>query len=232
METGNRERQVLVVFPHPDDETLAVGGAIAMHAAAGTPVTYACYTLGQMGRNMGKPLFATRESLPLIREQELRAACQHLGITDLRLMGFRDKTLDFEDPEALAQTVLDLIQECQPSLVITYYPGWCVHPDHEALAAATVRALRKLPAGQRPKLQCQAFAQGYQAALGEPDVVYDAADVWERCYAAIRAHKSQTSAWVERIERALAGSPSDRDAAIGQIARGRMYTVDADTVEI
>jgi len=218
------ERGVLVLFPHPDDETLAVGGAIALHASAGTPVTYACYTLGQMGRNMGKPFFATRESLPFIREKELREACKHLGIQDLRMMGFLDKTLEFEDPETLAQTVTDLLEELKPSLVIGYYPGWCVHPDHEALAEATVRAIRKLPEGDRPALHCQAFAQGYQEALGEPDVIMDASSVWENCFAAVKAHKSQTAAWVDQVEAGLNGTPEERAEVIKQMGRDKLYS--------
>lgn len=37
-----------------------------------------------MGRNLGNPPFATRESLPSIRERELEEACKVIGITDLR----------------------------------------------------------------------------------------------------------------------------------------------------
>lgn len=44
-----KERQVLVVFPHPDDEAFGVSGTIATHIENGTPVTYACLTLGEMG---------------------------------------------------------------------------------------------------------------------------------------------------------------------------------------
>lgn len=51
-----KERQVLVIFPHPDDEAFGVSGTIAKHIQNGTPVTYACLTLGEMGRNMGDPL--------------------------------------------------------------------------------------------------------------------------------------------------------------------------------
>ena len=56
------ERHVLVIFPHPDDETFSSAGTIASYIEAGIPVTYACLTLGQMGRNLGNPPFATRES--------------------------------------------------------------------------------------------------------------------------------------------------------------------------
>ncbi|MDB5084113.1 MAG: bacillithiol biosynthesis deacetylase BshB2, partial [Bacilli bacterium] len=58
------ERHVLVVLPHPDDESFGTAGAIALYTQAGIPVTYVCGTLGEMGRNMGRPFFANRETLP------------------------------------------------------------------------------------------------------------------------------------------------------------------------
>ena len=44
------ERHVLVVLPHPDDETFGAGGVIAFYTKQGVPVTYVCATLGQMGQ--------------------------------------------------------------------------------------------------------------------------------------------------------------------------------------
>lgn len=49
------ERHVLMIFPHPDDETFSSAGTIASYIDNGIPVTYACLTLGQMGRNLGNP---------------------------------------------------------------------------------------------------------------------------------------------------------------------------------
>ena len=72
----NDERHVLVIFPHPDDETFSSAGTIAHYIDQGVPVTYACLTLGQMARNLGDPPIATRESLPDVREKELEAACE------------------------------------------------------------------------------------------------------------------------------------------------------------
>ena len=48
------ERHVLVIFPHPDDETFRLL-ELASYIEKGIPVTYACLTLGQMGRNLGNP---------------------------------------------------------------------------------------------------------------------------------------------------------------------------------
>lgn len=187
-----KERQVLVVFPHPDDEAFGVSGTIATHVENGTPVTYACLTLGEMGRNMGNPLFTNREDLPKIRKRELKLAASSLGIQDLRMMGFRDKTIEFEDEEQLIQLILSLIEELHPSLIITFYPGYSVHPDHDATGAAVVEAVKRIPAGQRPKLNCVAFSNNCIDELGQADIMNDVSAVADKKQAAIKAHRSQT----------------------------------------
>ena len=129
------ERHVLVVFPHPDDEAYAAGGTIRLLTDQGVPVTYACGTLGQMGRNMGKNVFANRETIPNIREKELKDACEAMGIKDLRMLGFHDKTLEFEDVDFVADKIEAIIQEVNPSRIITFYPEHGVHPIIMHLAA-------------------------------------------------------------------------------------------------
>ncbi|WP_238941959.1 bacillithiol biosynthesis deacetylase BshB2 [Bacillus sp. REN10] len=198
-----KERHVLVIFPHPDDEAFGVAGTIAAHTKRGTPVTYACLTLGEMGRNLGNPPFATRESLPEIRKAELKAAANALKIDDLRMMGLRDKTLEFEDDQKMADLVSDLIEELNPSLVISFYPDFSVHPDHEATARAVVRAIRRLPEDQRPKLHCVAFANNTDTDLGSPDIIYDIHDTFEQKIEALRAHISQTAWMLKEMEKLL-----------------------------
>ncbi|MDR6999428.1 bacillithiol biosynthesis deacetylase BshB2 [Neobacillus niacini] len=187
-----KERQVLVVFPHPDDEAFGVSGTIATHVENGTPVTYACLTLGEMGRNMGNPLFTNRENLPKIRKEELKNAANALGIQDLRMLGFRDKTVEFEDEEKLTNVISSLIDELNPSLIITFYPGYSVHPDHEATGAAVVRAVERIPAAARPKLHCVAFSNNCLEELGEPDIINNISAVADKKLAAMKAHRSQT----------------------------------------
>ena len=186
------ERHILVVFPHPDDESFGVSGTLAMYAEKGTPITYACLTLGEMGRNMGTPPFANRETLPLIRKKELEEACKSIGIADLRLLGFRDKTIEFEDEELLADRIGAIITETNPSLIITFYPGYSVHPDHDACGAAVIRAVERLPKEKRPTVHCVAFAKNCEQELGKPDIVRDVSSVIDKKIAAIQAHRSQT----------------------------------------
>src|SRR5690625_1862900 len=116
-----KHTHVVIVYPHPDDESFGGAGTIYKCKEAGVPVTYLCGTLGQMGRNMGTPPFANRETLYKFREKELEDACKFLGI-DYKLLGYRDKTLEFENKVALATHVKSVLEEINPSLVITHYP--------------------------------------------------------------------------------------------------------------
>lgn len=198
-----KERHVLVVFPHPDDEAFGVSGTIATHVKKGTPVTYACLTLGEMGRNMGNPPFATRETLSEIRRQELLEAARVLGIKDLRMLGYRDKTVEFEDEGKLATQIASIIEEVNPSLIITFYPGYSVHPDHEATGRAVIRAVREMAPQDRPKLHCVAFSNNCIEELGEADIIHDITPVADIKLATIKAHKSQTQLMVKDMEEKL-----------------------------
>lgn len=193
------EQHVLVVFPHPDDETFGCGGTIAQFAKSGVPVTYICGTLGQMGRNMGKPFFATRESLPNIREAELADACQAIGIQRVIKLGLRDKTIEFEDPELLTDRIEQLLREIRPSLVLTHYPGYAVHPDHNALGDVTIRAISRLSVKDRPVVYAHAFSHDSLDVLGPPDIVNDISAMSEVKLAAIKAHGSQSQGILARI---------------------------------
>jgi N-acetylglucosamine malate deacetylase 2 len=189
-----KEKHVLVVFPHPDDESFGPGGTIAEYSQLGIPVTYACLTLGEMGRNMGTPPFANRETLPYLRKVELNEACKILGIHDVRMLGYRDKTVEFEDETKLIESIKAIIDEVKPSLIITHYPGHGVHPDHDATGHATVEAVRLLSEEDRPKVYCMAITNNREKELGKPDVIHDVSHFFDVKVAAIKAHRSQTEA--------------------------------------
>lgn len=203
MMTLEKERHVLLAFPHPDDEAFSCAGVVRMYANMGVPVTYACLTLGEMGRNLGNPPFATRESLPEIRRVELKAASDAMGISDLRMLGFRDKTIEFEDDEKMVQLMTGFIKELNPSLIITFLPGFAVHPDHEATARAVVEAVRRMPKGTRPTIWACAFANDTVEKNGEAHINVDISEVKNDKVAALRAHASQTAWMIAETEKRI-----------------------------
>ncbi|MGO4183767.1 bacillithiol biosynthesis deacetylase BshB2 [Paenibacillus sp. TAF43_2] len=188
------QNNILVILPHPDDEAFSVSGTLAKHIQDGAHVTYACLTLGEMGRNMGIPPFANRVTLPAIRKLELEESCQAIGIQDLRMLGFHDKMLEFEDQEQLDGQIKALIQELNPSIVYTFYPGYSVHPDHDACGASVIRTVGRLPQSERPIVYCVAFSKNHQQAIGKPQIVNDIKPFLHQKMASIQAHRSQFQA--------------------------------------
>ncbi len=186
------EKHVVVIYPHPDDESFGAAGSIAKFRDQGVPVTYLCGTLGEMGRNMGNPTYANRETLSVIRKEELMNACKVLDI-ELKMLGYRDKTLEFENRNEVAANLKQIMEEIGPSLVITHYPEHAVHPDHDALGAAAIEAVRLMDVEHRPVVWAQAITNDYHEVLGKPDIRNDISDFFEKKTEAIFCHDSQAS---------------------------------------
>lgn len=217
-------KRVLAVYPHPDDESFGKAGALALHAASGDKITLICATLGQMGRRMGNPFFANRETLPLIREKELKNACEAIGIEDLRLWRMQDKTLQFEDPEALADRVFAVIEEIKPDIIYSYYPEHGVHPDHDALSEATIRAVSRLPLEKRPIVYGSAFSKTCREVLGPPDVEIDVSSVLTKKMAALRAHHSQSEVITRKLDEEMAKHPDKIDDILAPYKKEHYWT--------
>lgn len=109
--------QVLVVAPHPDDEILGCGGAIASHVARGDAVHVALVTGGEAGGDSSERL------------AESRSAASCLGHTELTCFSVADGHV--ADDGAWAQQLSSLVDSLKPRVV--YAPSlFEMHPDHVA----------------------------------------------------------------------------------------------------
>lgn len=201
------KESVLAVYPHPDDETFGKAGTLIKHSEAGDEITLICSTLGQMGRRMGKPFFANRETLPGLREKELMDACKEIGITDVRLWKMQDKMLQFRNPDTIANRILKVIEEKKPAIIYTFYPEHGVHPDHDAMSRATILAVSKLPIEKRPQIYGSAITRHRLEELGKPDVIVDVTDVLDKKMKAMRAHRSQSELITSVIDQKIRANP-------------------------
>ena len=131
--TGKR---VLVLAPHPDDETIGCGGSLALHAKAGDPVKVVILTDGGMGdlsNQMAKSDYVE------LRKKEALGACAILGIFDLEFWGFPDRSLS--GSRGTLRKMVDLFERFGPDLV--YCPSPLeIHPDHRATSFLLFDALR------------------------------------------------------------------------------------------
>lgn len=122
-------KRLLVILAHPDDESFPIGGTLARYAAEGVAVTLVCATRGEAGIS-GLSAAATA----VVREQELQAAAQILGVSDLRFLGYEDGQVAEVDVDTAVTQLVSLLREIQPQAVITFgADGISGHPDHLAV---------------------------------------------------------------------------------------------------
>jgi LmbE family N-acetylglucosaminyl deacetylase len=155
---SGRKQVLLAVFAHPDDESFGPGGTLAHYAAQGTEVRLLCATRGEVG-DIPDDLLQGHRDVAELRESELRCAAEHLGLSDVHFLEYRDSGMpgseDNHHPHALAaapldevaQKIYEYMQEHQPQVVITFDPiGGYRHPDHIAVYEATRLSFEKAQA--------------------------------------------------------------------------------------
>ena len=125
---------VLVFAPHPDDEVIGCGGAIAFHARRGDPV----HVLQLTGGERGDPRGHEGDALVATRRAESRAAARQLGVRESVELGFPDGELA-PDAALLARLEAE-VRRVAPAVAYAPSPLEC-HPDHLAAGFAAAQAL-------------------------------------------------------------------------------------------
>jgi LmbE family N-acetylglucosaminyl deacetylase len=128
---------LIVVAPHPDDETLGMGATAAQLAAAGVEVAVVSVSDGGAAEPGTSP--SQRIRLESLRRRELRRATEVLGIRAPMSLGLPDGQLaDHED--GLTESLAVILEKAAPGT-------WCAatwrgdgHPDHEAVGRAAAAA--------------------------------------------------------------------------------------------
>lgn len=144
-------KNLMAIFAHPDDEG-AIAGTLAMYARSGWEVSLICATRGEAGE-ISDPILATPETLGEVRQKELEAACQIIGIQQLHFLDYCDSGMAgtaensistafvLADPVEVTGKLVGLIRRLKPDIVITFEPfGWYGHPDHQAASRWTTEA--------------------------------------------------------------------------------------------
>jgi LmbE family N-acetylglucosaminyl deacetylase len=137
---GRHPLRIVGIFAHPDDETMCAGGTLAKYASAGADVRVVSFTKGEAGQ-IRDASAATRATLAAVRERELRAAANALGLAGSSCLDHPDGGLGTIDSQVLLDVATGLIAQLEPDVVITFGPdGFSGHPDHMAVGAAVTAA--------------------------------------------------------------------------------------------
>jgi LmbE family N-acetylglucosaminyl deacetylase len=199
--------RVLVVAPHPDDEVLSCGGAIALHRMQGDDVLVVVVFDGALGAGGAER-----------RELECRAAAKEL--LDPRLEFWRlpeGHAPSDHDREHATRRLAALLSEHEPDLVYAPWEG-DDHPDHRVVAQVAREAVARHAAGTGAActlLGCEVWTDLV------PDLVLDTSAAHEHKLRALARHASQLEdgaleaacrARMERRARAFGGRALSAEA--------------------
>ena len=202
-------RRILVVTPHPDDETFTSGGTLAILAANGNDIQVVVYTTDNAG---SRDPDMTRDRLKAIRRAEEEEACRILGIPKENIvwLGHDDGMLEYVDRRDLTRQVAREIRRFKPDALFSVDPGSPYEQyhksDHRSGAIITVDAIRA--ARWRlyfPELEDEGF-QAWSVPLvffyysASPNYTVDITAVAEKKARASAAHISQFGSMVDSYD--------------------------------
>jgi LmbE family N-acetylglucosaminyl deacetylase len=134
--------KLLCVLAHPDDESLGLGGPLVKYQRAGVETYLITATRGERGWWGEDKDYPGLTELGQIREAELRAAAQTLGVRELHIFDYIDGDLDRAEPTEAISRIVDHLRRIRPQVVVTFDPsGAYGHPDHIAISQFTAAAL-------------------------------------------------------------------------------------------
>ncbi|WP_428032995.1 PIG-L deacetylase family protein [Ancylobacter sp.] len=140
---GFVRRRLVVVAPHPDDESLGCGGLIAACRAAGVPVSIVVVSDGA-GSHPHSVLYAAPRLAELRRAEALEAA-RRLSVApqDVHFLDLPDRFVPVDGPDAERASAW-LAALCTSADVVAVSWRHDPHTDHKASFALAQAALREV----------------------------------------------------------------------------------------
>ncbi|WP_338602368.1 PIG-L family deacetylase [Sulfolobus tengchongensis] len=121
--------KVLVISPHPDDETLCCGGTIINLKKKGYEVRIIIVTDGRYGAPKDE-LKGTKELIEIRRKEALRAV-KKLGVDDIIFLDFEDSKVNEKNTE-IENSIRAILRDYKPDITFSPIP-LDNHPDHAGL---------------------------------------------------------------------------------------------------
>lgn len=214
--------KVLMVFAHPDDESMSSGGTIAKLKSKGATVKLITATKGEVGSS-GNPPLCKKDELGEVREKELRKAAKVLGISQIYFLGFIDGTLHTIPINKLVNKISPILRLEKPDVVVTFdKSGISNHPDHIAVSKACTKSFDAYMKGCQKHVRLyytalpRSYAKIYQkmgladggfgiikgVADKQISTASDIQDIYRIKVKAIKSHKSQHLDWEGFFKRA------------------------------
>ena len=161
-------KQVLVIAPHPDDETLGAGGTIAKFSSRGDSV-FVLVVSGHL-----PPLYTREQYETTVREAQ--SAFEILGVTASRFLEIPATMVANESHHALNDRIFRVVAEVEPHIVLCPFPDR--HVDHGTIFQSVMVATRPVGVGAQIELIAafETLSGRGVTFVGAPQMIHKHAD--------------------------------------------------------
>lgn len=136
-----KDKRVLIVAAHPDDEVLGVGGTISKYIANGANVKVLIVTDGSTSQYRGDPEL---NKIIEAKKAQTQKAAELLGVSEVIYGGLPDMKLDTVAHIEVNAVIEKVIDEFCPDVVFTHFYG-DANKDHRCVYESTIVACRTTP---------------------------------------------------------------------------------------
>jgi len=134
----NHKKRILVIAPHPDDETLGVGGTIAKYSSQGDEV-FVLIVSGHL-----PPLYSKDDYDKTVKEANL--AFTLLGVTQSKFLEIPATMIGDLPLHEFNSMISNIINTFKPNIVFCPYPDR--HLDHKLVFESVMIATRPIGEGK------------------------------------------------------------------------------------
>jgi N-acetylglucosamine malate deacetylase 1 len=140
--------RIAVIVAHPDDEILAFGGVMVLHAEAGDRVNVLFLATGLSARSADGKISV--DALKRLQD-DARKANNLVGSERIEFSDFPDNRMDSVPLLDVIKRVQAFVEEIDPAIIYTHHPD-DLNIDHEVTARAVMTACRPLPGTRARKI--------------------------------------------------------------------------------
>ena len=218
-----RNKKILIIAAHPDDEVLGCGGTMAKWANEGAEVYSLIMAEGATSRDKTRDREYRNVDLAHLGLAAQKAS-DLLGIASVELLSYPDNRMDSVDLLDVVKSVEDRIKKINPDTVVTHHSA-DLNIDHQVIHEAVMAACRPQPGHPVKRIlsfEVPSSTEWQSPTFGNsfiPNWFEDISDTLELKIRALEAYETEMREWPHaRSIKAVEHLARWRGASIGREA--------------
>lgn len=187
---SKKQKSILCIVAHPDDEALGLGGTIIKHIEHGYKVNIIICSIGEEAK-----LSKKKDSLG--RVESAYAWSKIVGSEILKILDYPDQKLDTVPKLDIIQELEKIIQIIKPDIIYTHHDGDINH-DHQVVSHAVLTACRPMNSlGIKAEIRTFETVSSTDQApytdryIFKPNFYVDIENVWDKKLESLKTYNNE-----------------------------------------